>query len=404
MADDKTVLEILIDDFKMMAESARRGDEALAAILGEKYDADAPRGVAEAWRAATDAHAAYVESLEEHREDDNDPGNGPMDRASRAAKERESAQQKINEAQKKLAGASVDEMEQRGLLTHQQALAARLQLDAQYEQRRLALAHEADGQELELKQRTADIVAKQETEAEAGVATSQAASDQAAVRAAALKGRLARDKTDEAAGEDQMKKSSVTDEDLANYEGGRGLKDKAQRDESSAQKQSDAAESSAEKARRVLERQQHLLETKTSQLDRLQREVDELRATQQAREQNDATVSGIDAQTAAVKNGAAIPRGAFASPAAAAAAGPSAPAPETAAIQSMIDALQHGQSQQAIAIANSLQRNHQLSNLNTHNLIGLVEQAVRDHQANAARIARIEAQIFHGRNQQGGQG
>jgi predicted subunit of tRNA(5-methylaminomethyl-2-thiouridylate) methyltransferase len=156
-----TALEIVIHSFEELTRNAKAADEALAAIVDEKYDTAAVEGVAKAWNEATAAQEVYRRSLAERHEDDNDPSKGLADRALRSARDYQSAQQQISEAQKKLGEASIEEMEKQGLISHQEALKQKLQLDFEYEQRRLALAKATDEAELKIKRDTAEIVKEQ---------------------------------------------------------------------------------------------------------------------------------------------------------------------------------------------------------------------------------------------------
>jgi len=203
------VVEILMRDFEEMAKSAKRADEELATLLDEKYDAAAIRGVAKAWEDAATAQEIYRLGLAEKQQDENDPTRGAADRALRAAKSYETAQQQINDAQKKLGEASIEEMEKKGTITHQQALIAKLQLDEAYEKRRLELAAETDAKGIDTKQRTAAIVAKQKAVAEIGESYAEKISAKADADVAHVKMEISKTGTDKETGEKLKKESDV---------------------------------------------------------------------------------------------------------------------------------------------------------------------------------------------------
>jgi hypothetical protein len=207
------VIEIISNGFEELSRNAKAADEGLAAILDEKYDADAIRGVADAWEKAATAQEIYRLGLAEKEQDENDPTKGAADRALRAAKSYETAQQQINAAQQKLGEASIEEMEKKGVITHQQALLAKLQLDEAYEKRRLELATETDAKEIDIKQRTADIVAKQKATAETGEAAAENNSAKADAAVAHVKTEIKKTEQDKAAAKEEMDKSGVTSSD-----------------------------------------------------------------------------------------------------------------------------------------------------------------------------------------------
>jgi len=376
------VVEILMRDFEEMAKSAKRADEELATLLDEKYDAAAIRGVAKAWEDAATAQEIYRLGLAEKQQDENDPTRGAADRALRAAKSYETAQQQINDAQKKLGEASIEEMEKKGTITHQQALIAKLQLDEAYEKRRLELAAETDAKGIDTKQRTAAIVAKQKAVAEIGESYAEKISAKADADVAHVKMEISKTGTDKETGEKLKKESDVSQEtadqiremyarisgdasgnvglaamghylrnlqfdptekvaqqpsagdmwkiarmfdygvgglgtsdaDLASYESGEKLSKTAERDEKKLNDLLAKREHDAALAKHELERQKHLLDEKSAQLDKLQQELDTMKAEAQAREQNNATVTGIKDRTEAVKSGVAPPVNPFAPP------------------------------------------------------------------------------------------
>jgi len=481
-----SVVEIVSKSLEQMSENARKADEGLAAIVDEKYDTEATRQVADAWNNAATAHDLYVRSLREHHEDDNDPSKGPMDRAARTAKEAQSEQQKIDDAQKKLGEAYIDELENHGVITHARALAAKLQLDEQYEQRKLALVHQADQQELDIKQKTVDIVQKQKADATTNEADAEKKSGAAEAGVAHVKMEIDKSKQDKAAAQAEMDKSGVTKGDAANireyYEKAGGVKKDASlqdmadylrilinnplnpsndkklskvgvegvndlrgmftswmtggKDITDAQvsayeggeqvdKKSDAAlvrlnaqlatrEHEAAEAKAELDRQKHLLDEKTGQLDKLQQEVDELKATQQAKEANAATVAGIDAQTAGVKNGqrpAVNPlappptaaRAALPKPAPirehASAAGPADDAIGQQSVQMMTNAINqsHDHAKTIAALAARLVQQQEANNAQSLLILRIVNEGMMKHESVAQIVKDLEARMNTGK-------
>lgn len=207
------VAEILITSYKQMAANAKAADTALASMLEDKGDTKAVQAIADAWNEATNAQESYRRSLIEKASDEMDPTKGLADRALNAAKTYASAQEQINDAQRKLGIASIDEMEKQGVISHQQAIINKLKLDADYEAARLKLQHDADSREVDIKTKTAEIVkgqmeASRKDEAEA--ATAATAAHTAAER---NKSKIEELRKTEEAGKKEQKESGVTDAD-----------------------------------------------------------------------------------------------------------------------------------------------------------------------------------------------
>ena len=135
--------------------ASKAADEALK-ILEEGFGTADIMAMRKAWEEAEVSEIRYWADLRKNAED------YAKDQAQRdidTAKENYEASTSATSAAKDVSLAMIEDAEKRGVITHAQALAAKYQLDVEYEQKKIQLMKEEDAAELAAKE--AELTAKQ---------------------------------------------------------------------------------------------------------------------------------------------------------------------------------------------------------------------------------------------------
>ena len=199
-------VQTTIEAFKSYSKAAQDADEATQ-ILQKGIMLDAVKALADAWNEAAKAEEIYHLGIR-----GKDSGVSDIEKNADAVKKGFEAQKQLFEQQKALELATINEQENAGVISHKQALAEKLKLDAEYEQARIELEQKAQAAEEAAKQTQIAQLKSLRQNAEAG----ETRTDQEAQKSeAAARANAARGKEFEIAGkqgEATMEKSGVTPE------------------------------------------------------------------------------------------------------------------------------------------------------------------------------------------------
>jgi hypothetical protein len=140
-------LEIVLITYKKIADGAKAADEAIATLLTEGGSKAAIEAMRKAWEDADIASTVYHYNL---FRDEDDAVKRIADTNIEIAKRFQTAQEQINNAQKGVAEASIEAMEKNGVISHEEALKRKYELDVEYENKRLALMRQTDARILDI--------------------------------------------------------------------------------------------------------------------------------------------------------------------------------------------------------------------------------------------------------------
>jgi len=203
-------IEIVSKSYEQLKENSKAADEAVAAIMAEHGDAEAVRAIAKAWEDAATEQEIYRLGLAQRHDDNNDPTKGAAERELNAAKAAAQGKEQLLKDEYDMGVASIQALEEQGLISHQQALTKKLALDQAYETARIKIQQDADAQDLSLKQGTLDTAKKQK-------AADDIAEQNAAVKESNSRHALEENKTNQEqfkktgdAGRDEMAKSGIS--------------------------------------------------------------------------------------------------------------------------------------------------------------------------------------------------
>jgi hypothetical protein len=442
------VLMVVIDLFKKVQAGAKAADDATAALLSEGGSKGAIAAVSKAWEDAHIASAVYHHKL---FQDEDDIVKRIADTNIEIAKRFQTAQEQIDQAQKGVAVASIEALEKQAVISHEEALKRKYELDVEYENKKLALTHQTDARVLEVQRGELATKTGQKGAADINEAAAEAANKTAQGNLAKHEELVKTYSDNITKAKDAMKglgigpeniqhlneafekfnpgKSSVTTPLSDQYmallgtgdattkgmmaffamhggAGGLAAADTGMKDIKSNQTQLDAENKRDEALRTIAENaKSDLEETKRVQhelkkaIDDLTIKVGELAATNKANETNAATVAGLTNQAEAIKAGLAPPVSAKTPPPGASTTqapflptGTSA-APDSAATSRAIDAEARSDVallQQYAALV------HAGGQLDTHQnaIMQHMVSMIVGHKATAAEISQVLTEVI----------